>query len=515
MWDGVGCRACAEIHAHLPYDGEMRVCSLSIVSLALVACGDDAATPDAKPIDAIDYTIGEHPQLARACSDSLADIYVLPTDLPAMDDTHRGDVFRCAISEKLTVPEIEAQITASNLSFMNTAPGIINSGFWTYRFAYRTTRNTVGTTRAEGDSAAMLFIPAKPLAGAPLIVFGHGSLGFAPQCAPSHLDLSATATGDNDWPPQLYRLAAYGYTVVATDYNGFSYGQPPGYFNAEDEAHAILDATRAAAQLLPSPPTKVAFVGHSQGGHAVISAHAYAKTYGMQGELIGVATLAPIWSSMSIWASATTSLAGLSTATDTGAIMYAMAYAYSASELREGAGHGLDVFQTDKQAAAKEAFLGGECYDKAKQMALGATPADFFETNYVDIVGYACATNPFGSDCSDPLAQKWKARWVEDRPAIDPMGAPLLITFGGSDTFVPTGRANCSRNKLTKDLMVTGATTQIQYCYNSKATHRDIIRGTEVDYLNKWIAAKAGAGEDPGSCTPFPVEQCATPPHDY
>src|SRR6187551_2236936 len=160
----------------------MRARCLSLLSLTLLACGDDQpAMPDSAMPDAIDYTIGDHPQLAVACSDTLADIYNLPSNLPAMDDSHRGDVFRCAISEKLTVPQIEEKITATNANFVTTAPGILNSGFWSYRFAYRTTRITVGTSRAEGDTAAMLFIPAKPLAGAPLVVFGHGSLGFAPQ----------------------------------------------------------------------------------------------------------------------------------------------------------------------------------------------------------------------------------------------------------------------------------------------------------------------------------------------
>ena len=48
----------------------------------------------------------------------------------------------------------------------------------------------------------------------------------------------------------LYRLAGYGFTVIATDYSGFIPGQDPGYFNAEDEAHSMLDATRAAAKIL-------------------------------------------------------------------------------------------------------------------------------------------------------------------------------------------------------------------------------------------------------------------------
>ncbi|HEY5949807.1 MAG TPA: lipase family protein [Kofleriaceae bacterium] len=493
----------------------MTMRSFVVLSLALVGCGDDAQTPSDAAADAIDYSIGSHPALAIACSDSLADVYTLPSGLPTMDDSHRGDVFHCALAEKMTVPEIKAQITADNMPFMNTAEGTINSGFWTYRLAYRTTRNTVGTARAEGDTAATLIIPAKPLVGAPLVVWAHGSTGFAPKCAPSRLDLSAPVP-DQDYPPMLYRLAGYGYTVIATDYAGFSYDQVPGYFNAEDEAHALLDATRAAAKLLPAPPDKVVLVGHSQGGHAVLSAQSYANAYGMQGQLIGVAALAPFWSSMSIWAASTTGIAGLKTTTDVGSILYAMAYNYSAAELR-APGTGLDVFQTAKQAAVKEVINGGECYDGPKMQALGATPGDFYLSTFVQDVGYTCAAALGTPDCTSVESTKWKARWIEDRPPIDAMStAPILVMYGGADTFISTGRAQCARNKLAKDLSVSGATTQIQYCYNSKATHRTIIRDTDVDYLNQWIAAKAGAGPEPASCAPFPsTETCTIPPHEY
>lgn len=482
--------------------------------MLVVGCGDDGqhVTPDAAP-DAIDYSIGDHPQLAMPCTDALGDMYTLPSSLAPMDDSHRGDVFRCAISEKLTVPEIRAQIEIDNAPFMNTAPGVINSGFWTYRIAYRSTRNTVNAARAEGDMAAVLLVPAKPIPGAPLVVWGHGSSGVAPKCAPSRLDLTAPPS-DQDYPPLLYRLAGYGFTVIAPDYSGFSYGQTIGYFNAEDEAHAILDATRAAAKLLPSAPDKVVFVGHSQGGHAVLSAQSYAKSYGMQGTLVGVATLAPFWSSMSLWAAATTPIAGLTTQNDVGAITYAMSYAYAAAELR-APGTGLDVFQTDKREAALATIVGGECYDAAMLQALGATPADFFDADFVSQVGGACAVNLSGPDCSDPLAAMWKERWAEDRPAIDAQSAPILVFFGGMDTFIPPGRAACARKKLDADLAaVAGATTQITYCNSPKAAHRDIIRSTTVDYINEWIAAKAGVGAEPAACMPFTVEICGAPPHD-
>jgi pimeloyl-ACP methyl ester carboxylesterase len=279
----------------------------------------------------------------------------------------------------------------------------------------------------------------------------------------------------------------------------------------------VLEATRAAAKLLPSPPAKVAFVGHSQGGHAMLSAQSYADEYGMSGDLVAVATLAPFWSSVSLFAAATTSLGALTTQNDVNSILYAMTYAYSAAELREP-GTGLDVFQTAKQAGAKEVINGAECYAAAKMQALGNVPSDFFTQAYVDTVGYQCAANLGPPDCTDPLAAKWKARWVEDRPPIDATStAPILMMFGGSDTFVTTGRANCTRAQVAADLAaVSGATTQIEYCFNTNATHRSIIRSTDVDYLAQWIAAKAGIGSAPAACAPFPTGgPCAVPPHDY
>lgn len=490
----------------------------ALLAFAVSACGGDDApnSPDAAviPPDAPVEVLGPPPDLAIACSDSLADVYVMPSGLPAMDDSYRGDVFRCAPTESLSTYKVNAQIAAYNAGYAIAAAGKATSGFWSYRVAYRSQRNTVAAARAEGDTAAILLLPEKPLAGAPLIVFGHGSVGFAAKCAPSHLNL-AGAVQDQDYPPLLYRLAGAGYTVIAPDYNGFSYGQSPGYFNAEDEAHAVLDATRAAAKLLKNPPTKVAFVGFSQGGHAVIAAQSYAESYGMTGELVGVATLAPFWVSMSLFAAAATDTGGLTTAADVGSVLYAMAYAYSASELREGTGNGVDVFASAKQTAAKEVLLGSECYDAAKMQALGAKPSEFFDATYVSNVGNNCA---IGAQCGDALATTWKARWIEDRPPIDGTGAPMLVITGGQDLFITTARAQCGRNAFDAAIAGTsGATTTVQYCQNAAAAHRDLPRTSDVDYVMSWVAAKAGIAAAPPACTETPPAPfgCSSIPQNY
>ncbi|HEY2745600.1 MAG TPA: lipase family protein, partial [Polyangia bacterium] len=468
-------------------------------------------------------SLGTAPMLAMSCGDERADVYTLPTGLPAMDMTHRGDVFHCAITESVTAAKVNDELNGYNTGYTDTESGNVVSGFWTYRIAYRTLRNTPkgGGTPLEGDTAAVLVVPEKPIANAPLIVWSHGSVGIASECAPSMLDLSGPVE-DQDFPVNIYRLAGYGYTVIAPDYAGFSYGQPPGYFNAEDEAHAVLDATRAAANILPSPPDKLVFVGHSQGGHAALSAQSYAKSYGMQGTLIGVAAFAPLWTSMSIWAAGTTSAAGLTTANDSSSVLYTMEYAFSASALRGDPAMGLDVFQSAKRDAVRDTLLGGMCYDTAKLQALGATPSDFYDPDYVSNVGFNCAANPLGSDCtqapSTPAgdAPLWLSRWEEDRPALDDQSAPMLIWYGGMDTTVKPGWAECAREKFTMDVSATGATTMLKFCYDPNAMHRDIIRGANSDFVNQWIAARAGIGSDPTpDCMPFPSGMtCLTPPNN-
>ena len=325
----------------------------------------------------------------------------------------------------------------------------------------------------------------------------------------------------SDFPASIYKLAGYGYTVIAPDYAGYSYGQPPGYFNAEDEAHSILDATRAAAQLLPAMPDKVVIVGHSQGGHAALAAQAYAHAYGLAGTLAGVAALAPFWTSMSIWAAGDADATMLSTAADSTAILYTMEYAYSAGLLRGDPSQGLAVFKAEKQRRPRTRSSAASATTSPRCRRSARSRSDFFDPDYVNNVGFNCAANPFGTDCtqapSTPAgdAPLWMSRWAEDRPALDPIGAPLLIWYGGMDTYVKPGWAECAREKLARDFSTPGATAQVQYCFDPAADHAGLLNGSDPDYINAWIAAQAGAGPDPGTCTPFPTGlTCLTPPTD-
>ncbi|MCA1665499.1 MAG: lipase family protein, partial [Myxococcales bacterium] len=325
-------------------------------------------------------------------------------------------------------------------------------------------------------------------------------------------DLLGAAMGD-DHRGAVLGLAAYGWTTIVPDYAGFGYGEAPGWSIAQDEAHSVLDSTRAAKQLVPSLTGKVAFVGHSQGGHAVLAAQSYRQSYGMEGDLIGVAAYAPLWLSAYAWAGIMSPIGMFNTTDSPYPVMYDLEYFYSHGELYDGPGGGLAMFQPAKRDAVKS-FLLNQCKPSAPPgvdiKTLGATPSDIFDPSFVNSVG-DCGIGLGG--CNDATAMTWTARFSADRPPIDPNGPPILIYDGGMDTNFPPARAQCMYDKINADLTAApSAATMISSCFDPNAQHFDIMR-RDVDYANGWIAARAGLAAEPAPCTPFPTGQtCQTPP---
>jgi pimeloyl-ACP methyl ester carboxylesterase len=458
------------------------------------------------------------PKLLVACSDrdpgtyGTSDFYTLPQDLPAFDASHRGDVFKCDNLDSFAPADVNALLADSDYT---GAP--VTAPFTTYRIAYRTERATPAdaTAPVEGDSAALLLVPEKPN-NLPLVVFAHGSVGIAESCAPSRHDLRAAPTdGYNfDYIVSMLALAGHGFTVIAPDYAGFAYGQPPGYFSAADEAHAVLDATRAAAQVLPPErrPGKVVLMGHSQGGHAVLSAQALAGSYGVAGDLVGVAAFAPYWISMAAYAAVSSLLATtqFTTTDNSRVILFSSMYFYSSSGLLDGIDHRLDVFASDKRAAVEKVLRGGPCYDTAGLEQLGRTAYSFFDSTFSSEVGADCAID---GQCTTPLSAKWRARMEANRPLLDPAGAKVLIWNGGTDLFISPGYAQCGRDHMAANGALDAVVTN---CYDATLGHNNIIRRSPSDFVHEWIANVAGAGAAPAACTPFPTDlTCTEPPKNF
>jgi pimeloyl-ACP methyl ester carboxylesterase len=148
------------------------------------------------------------------------------------------------------------------------------------------------TTRHDGSPAvasAIVVVSRNSGEGPrPLIVWTHGTTGFAPGCAPSLLDEPFANV------PALRQAIDKGWVIVGTDYVGLGTSGPHPYLVGEGEARSALDSIRAVRQMKEFRLGDGAVVwGHSQGGHAALWTGVLAPTYAPELNILGVAAVAP------------------------------------------------------------------------------------------------------------------------------------------------------------------------------------------------------------------------------
>jgi pimeloyl-ACP methyl ester carboxylesterase len=165
---------------------------------------------------------------------------------------------------------------------------------------------------AQGTPVAVSAILALPKGepgpgGWPVIAWAHGTVGSADKCAPS-MDKAEDPGSEplrlhqviNRSPhPMLNAFLEAGYAVVMSDYEGLGTAGPHPYLDGVSQARSILDAVRAARQLSMGEhgqarlSTRVAIVGHSQGGQAALFAAHQQPGWTPELHLVGVAAIAP------------------------------------------------------------------------------------------------------------------------------------------------------------------------------------------------------------------------------
>ncbi|MEU6540922.1 lipase family protein [Streptomyces sp. NPDC047000] len=172
----------------------------------------------------------------------------------------------------------------------------------------RATRIMYKTTDSAGGPAAVTGAYIEPTAvwkgggDRPLVVLAPGTMGQGDQCAaslglehPLVLNGQTVSVGYEDL--SVYRLLAQGVAVVVTDYIGLgATDRLHTYVNRVDEAHAVLDAVRAARALAGASVTaasRVGLFGYSQGGGATAAAAELQPSYAPDVELSGTYSGAP------------------------------------------------------------------------------------------------------------------------------------------------------------------------------------------------------------------------------
>jgi pimeloyl-ACP methyl ester carboxylesterase len=136
----------------------------------------------------------------------------------------------------------------------------------------------------------------------PLVAVAPGTMGQGDQCSaslglehPLLVNGQTLSVGYEDLA--IYRLLARGIAVVVTDYAGLgATDRLHTYVNRVDEAHAVLDAVRAARSLRGTSLTagsRVALFGYSQGGGATAAAAELQPSYAPDVTLAGTYSGAP------------------------------------------------------------------------------------------------------------------------------------------------------------------------------------------------------------------------------
>ena len=419
-----------------------------------------------------------------ACADEVASTYAAPA---ALTGSTTGEVLRCAHDGSLSASDVDRIARTSGYT---GEP--LTSGASIVRLLYRTERG--GDPAEPGFSSAVVLLPSSPRASTlPVVVVVHGTVGEAPTCPPSQ----ESPTGNDTYLAELgYPLVGAGYAVILPDLAGYAgYGAPgnppSGYHDAADEAKSTLDAARALRAVAPAMFTSdTVLVGHSQGGHAVLSALAMHATYGSGGNLAAVVAYAPSWFPMTSFAALLALPDDYPLATQYDTVAASVWYHYSHAELLDGPDSGPALFAASKRDAIR-AFFEQSC-DTTALVPLGTTIADLFDPGFTQSVAFAAA----GIGCNnDPVCDAWMARYAADRPHLtgDATQVPVLVLYGTEDEWIPAERETCGFDRLASDH------ADDTICIVPGATHDGVV-GARSQYVSGWIAARTLGGPPPGSC---------------
>ena len=322
--------------------------------------------------------------------------------------------------------------------------------------------------KASGDSVAvsgLIIAPksAKQGDNLPVVSWAHGTVGAARYCAPSNVPNpvsdfvgfpSFESTVPNDYGiPGLSAFIKAGYIVVASDYQGLGAGEKHEYAVGLSQARNALDIVRAARELTPAG-NKVALLGWSQGGLAVVTAGEN-DSYADELEIVGVAALAP--------ANPKSFLIPDIAKQSTGGprigriILLYTAYTWAYPDL-----HLYDVFTDTGKKAAEAAAR--QCMQQLSITGdtAGGDSVLFKENKNLDA---------------------WVDRFIENAIGQHDSKIPVLVMQGTADSIIPPA---------STDLYVTDACerhTPIFYIKYSAKDHRTLLPAAEADFT-AWIAAR-------------------------
>ncbi len=154
-----------------------------------------------------------------------------------------------------------------------------------YRVLYESALPNGTLVAASGTVAIPRGLP--PRRGWPLISWAHGTVGNAPQCAPSR------TAAPNLEQRMLDGFVRRGYAVAQTDYQGNGTPGIHPYMVATVAAHDVTDMVLAARAVDPQIGRDWMAMGHSEGGAAALAAASIGQQIAPKLDLVGAVAFAP------------------------------------------------------------------------------------------------------------------------------------------------------------------------------------------------------------------------------
>lgn len=276
----------------------------------------------------------------------------------------------------------------------------VPEGFQARRILYTTVDAAGEAALGSATVVAPAELPAEP---PDVLAVGHGTTGVATPCAPSLSSRpfsGATAA--------LAEVVDAGTVAVTADYVGLGTDGPHAYLDGPAAGANVLDAVRAAHELL-ALSDRVVLWGHSQGGQAALWAGAMAPSYAPELELLGVAAFAP--------------------ATDLPAITAAVNETLEGRLVQAYLVRSWDEVHPDLGLRDDEGWLERRLVDRIASRCLTGRDA---------LAAGAVATQLFGPVLTDEqVAAEPLAGLLEANTLTDPVAAPVVVAQGADDTLVP------------------------------------------------------------------------------
>ncbi len=339
---------------------------------------------------------------------------------------------------------------------MDGAAGI-PGGAVTYRVLYHST----SVTGADIAESGVVIVPGgpAPVGGYPILSWAHGTTGEADPCAPSVANAVLV--------PDLGQLLKDGFVIAATDYEGLGTSGLTPYLVGASEGRSVLDAARAARNLVGADATDtVMIMGHSQGGHAALFAGELAPTYAPDLYIAGVVALAPV-GPLTEFVPLHPPARPLSNA------VYALLAVTVWSQL-----------YPDITAAPPLTARGRSLRSTVESTCLGnvALAVAGYDADQLFAPGWAT---------SGPMT----AAIEENTPGVAPTPAPILVLQGGSDpTIRPAGTTN-----LVNDRLCQVDHDTVDYIVYPGANHTSVLDASAAA-VTRWIRERMAGDPATNTC---------------